>query len=597
MWKLKRTHTCGELRAADEGKTVTLNGWVAARRNFGNLIFVELRDRSGRTQVLFSPDRASQLVAAADQLKAEYVVAVKGVVRKRDADTVNPKHPTGEIEIDAHELEILNEAKTPPFEISDYLNVSEEARLQYRYLDLRRPSMQKNIVTRHKITHAIRESMDRQGFLDIETPILVKFTPGGARNFLTPSRLFPGKFFALAESPQIFKQLYMVAGYDRYFQIARCVRDEDLRADRQLEFTQLDIEMSFVQPDDVMSVIEETVRHVWKKVLDVEVAIPFERIGFEESMRVYGVDKPDLRYGMKIWDVTSAVASSGFKVFSEAAKTGAVRGLTGAGAAKFTRKETDTLETFAKGLGAKGLVQLKVEEGGKLAGGIVKFLGEKEIGALLSSSGAKPGDMLFLVADEVEKVASVLGALRGHLAEKLQLVKAGDFKFCWVVDFPMFEKTEEGIGARHHPFTSPKDEDLDRLEKEPLAVKAKAYDLVLNGVELGGGSIRIHRRDIQHRIFKLLGLSEDYLKDRFGFLLSAFEFGAPPHGGIALGLDRMAMLALGLDNIRDVLTFPKTQKTVDLMTGAPGTVTEKQLKELHIRVTDVPEAKDDGSKL
>ncbi|HZN62149.1 MAG TPA: aspartate--tRNA ligase, partial [Planctomycetota bacterium] len=568
MWTLKRTHACGELRAADEGKTVILNGWVAARRNFGNLIFVELRDRSGRTQVLFSPDRASRLVAAADQLKAEFVVAVKGVVRKRDADTINPKVPTGEIEIDVHELEILNEAKTPPFEVSDYLNVSEETRLQYRYLDLRRPSMQKNIVTRHKITHAIRESMDRQGFLDIETPILVKFTPGGARNFIAPSRLFPGKFFALAESPQIFKQLYMVAGYDRYFQIARCFRDEDLRADRQLEFTQLDLEMSFVQPDDVMSVIEETVRHVWKKVLDVEVAVPFERIAFEESMRLYGVDKPDLRYGMKIWDVTTAVAGSGFKVFSEAAKTGAVRGLTGPGAAKFSRKETDVLETFAKGLGAKGLVQLKVEEGGKLAGGIVKFLGEKEIAALLSSSGAKAGDMLFLVADEAEKVATVLGALRGHLAEKLGVLKPGEFKFCWVVEFPMFEKTEEGIGARHHPFTSPKDEDLERLEKEPLAVKAKAYDLVLNGVELGGGSIRIHRRDIQHRIFKLLGLSEDYLKDRFGFLLSAFEFGAPPHGGIALGIDRMAMLALGLDNIRDVLTFPKTQKTVDLMTGA-----------------------------
>jgi aspartyl-tRNA synthetase len=586
MWKLKRTHACGELRAEDQGKTVVLNGWVAARRNFGNLIFVELRDRSGRTQVLFSPDRASHLVAAADQLKAEYVVAVKGIVRKRDADTINAKTQTGEIEIDALELEVLNEAKTPPFEIGDFLNVSEETRLTYRYLDLRRPAMQKNIVTRHKITHAIRESMDKQGFLDIETPYLVKFTPGGARNFLVPSRLFPGRFFALAESPQIFKQLYMVAGYDRYFQIARCFRDEDLRADRQIEFTQLDLEMSFVQPDDVMSVVEETVRHVWKKVLGVDVAVPFERIGYEESMRLYGVDKPDLRYGMKVWDVTSAVAGSGFKVFSEAAKTGAVRGLTGPGAAKFTRKESDALETFAKGNGAKGLVQIKVEEGGKLAGGVVKFLGEKEIAALLAASGAKPGDMLFLVADETEKAAGVLGALRGHLAAKLELVTPGAFKFCWVVEFPMFEKTDDGIGARHHPFTSPKDEDLERLEKEPLAVKAKAYDLVLNGVELGGGSIRIHRRDIQHRIFKLLGLSEEYLKDRFGFLLQAFEYGAPPHGGIALGIDRMAMLALGLDNIRDVLTFPKTQKTVDLMTGAPGTVTEKQLKELHVRVVD-----------
>jgi aspartyl-tRNA synthetase len=586
MWKLKRTHTCGELRVSDEGKTVVLNGWVAARRNFGNLIFVDLRDRSGRTQVLFSPDRASNLVAAADQLKAEYVVAVKGIVRKRDADTVNPKVPTGEIEVDALELEILNEAKTPPFEISDFLNVSEETRLQYRYLDLRRPSMQRNIITRHRITHAIRESMNEQGFLDIETPYMVKFTPGGARNFLIPSRLFPGRFFALAESPQIFKQLFMVAGYDKYFQIARCFRDEDLRADRQIEFTQLDLEMSFVEPDDVIAVVEETLRHVWKKVLNVEVALPFERITYDDAVRHYGVDKPDLRFGMKIWDVTAAMAGSGFKVFSEAAKQGVVRGLTGPGAAKFTRKETDALETFAKGLGAKGLVQLKVEEGARLTGGGVKFLGEKEVAALVTASGAKPGDMLFLVADSGELAPAVLGALRNHLAEKLGLIAPGGFKFCWVVEFPMFEKTDEGIGARHHPFTSPKDEHLEILEKEPLKVKAKAYDLVLNGVELGGGSIRIHRRDIQHRIFRLLGLSEEYLKDRFGFFLQAFEFGAPPHGGIALGLDRMAMLALGLDNIRDVLTFPKTQKTVDLMTGAPGTVTEKQLKELHMRIVD-----------
>ena len=591
MWHLKRTHACGDLRAADEGKTVVLNGWVSARRNFGNLIFIELRDRSGRTQILFSPDRASNLVAAADQLKAEYVVAVKGVVRKRDPDTVNPKVPTGEIELDALELEILNESKTPPFEVSDFLNVSEETRLAYRYLDLRRPTMQRNIITRHKITHAIRESMNDQGFLDIETPYMVKFTPGGARNFLVPSRLYPGKFFALAESPQIFKQLFMVAGFDKYFQIARCFRDEDLRADRQLEFTQLDLEMSFVQPDDVIAVVEETLRHVWKKVLGVEVALPFERISYDESMRLYGVDKPDLRFGLQIWDATPAMAGSGFKVFSEAAKAGVVRGLTGPGAAKFTRKETDALETFAKGLGAKGLVQLKVEEGSRLAGGVVKFLGEKEIAALVSASGAKAGDMLFLVADTAETASSTLGALRNHLAEKLGLVRAGEFKFCWVVEFPMFEKTEEGIGARHHPFTSPKDEDLGILEQEPLKVKAKAYDLVLNGVELGGGSIRIYRRDIQHRIFKLLGLSEDYLKDRFGFLLSAFEYGAPPHGGIALGIDRMAMLALGLDNIRDALTFPKTQRTVDLMTGAPGTVTEKQLRELHIRVVDEPEGK------
>jgi len=586
MWTLKRTHTCGALRASDEGKTVILNGWVAGRRNFGRLIFVDLRDRSGRTQVLFSPDRAPELVAAADQLKAEYVVAVKGVVRRRDADTINAKLPTGEIEVDAVGLEVLNESKTPPFEVSDHLDVSEEMRLQFRYLDLRRPSMQRNIITRHRITHAIRESMNQQGFLDIETPYLVKFTPGGARNFLVPSRLYPGRFFALAESPQIFKQLFMVAGYDRYFQIARCFRDEDLRADRQVEFTQLDLEMSFVQPDDVMAVVEETVRHVWKTVLGGEIAVPFERISFADAMRHYGVDKPDLRFGMKIWDVTSAVAGSGFKVFSEAANTGVVRGLTGPGCAKFTRKEMDALETFAKGLGAKGLIQLKVEEGGKPAGGVVKFLKEPEVAAILKESGAATGDLLLLIADEEEKAAGVLGALRNLLRDKLGLVKAGEFRFCWVVEFPMFEKMEEGIGARHHPFTSPKDEDLGIFESDPLKVKAKAYDLVVNGVELGGGSIRIHRRDIQHRIFKLLGLSEEYLKDRFGFLLQAFEYGAPPHGGIALGIDRMAMLALGLDNIRDVLTFPKTQRATDLMTGAPGTVTEKQLRELHIRVVD-----------
>ncbi len=596
MWKLKRTHTCGELRASHAGQTVILNGWVDSRRNFGNLLFVDLRDRYGRTQILFSADRVKELAAAADRLKGEWVVAVKGTVRKRDADTINAKHPTGEIEIDATELEILNEAKTPPFQVNDFLNVSEETRLQYRYLDLRRPTMQRHIITRHKITHAIRASMDKQSFVEIETPVLVKFTPGGARNFLCASRHFPGKFFALAESPQIFKQLSMVAGYDRYFQIARCFRDEDLRADRQLEFTQLDIEMSFVQADDVMGVIEQVIVDVWKAALGIDVPRPFTRISFEESIRVYGVDKPDLRFGMKVWDVTKDVASSGFKVFAEAAKKGVVRGITAPGAGTFSRKDVDALETFCKGNGAKGLVSLKVEADGKLAGGVVKFLGEAEIKTLLAQG--KPGDMLFLIADEMEMAAGVLGALRNHLGAKLNLIPknqpapstAEGFNFCWVVDFPMFEKADDGIAARHHPFTSPKDEYIESLEAEPLKVQAKAYDLVLNGFEIGGGSIRIHRKDIQQRIFKLLGLSDEYLRDRFGFLLEAFEYGAPPHGGIALGIDRIAMLILGLDNIRDVITFPKTQRTTDLMMGAPGSVTEKQLKELHIRVVE-PEAK------
>ncbi|MBI2898633.1 MAG: aspartate--tRNA ligase [Planctomycetes bacterium] len=600
MWKLKRTQTCGELRAEHAGKSVVLNGWVDARRNFGNLIFIDLRDRYGRTQVLFSPDRAAALVEQASKLGKEWVVAVRGVVRKRDADTVNAKIPTGEIEVDAVDLEIVNEAKTTPFEVTERINVAEEMRLQHRYLDLRRPTMQRNILTRSKIVHAMREHMDAQGFLDIETPYMVKFTPGGARNFLCPSRLYPGRFFALAESPQIFKQLFMVSGLDKYYQIARCFRDEDLRADRQLEFTQLDIEMSFVQREDVMNVIEGCVVHVWKKVGGVEVPRPFPVITYEESERLYGTDKPDLRFGMKIWDLTDA-APREFKVFGSVIEAGGVvRGLTATGCASWSRKQTDELETYVKGIGAKGLVTLKVEQPQAppgslgvlsadcvLAGSAAKFFAPPQAKAIIERAGAKPGDLLLLVADAEEKAASVLGGLRLLLRDKLGLVKPGTFQFCWVVDFPMFEVGEDGsVGAKHHPFTSPKDEFLDVLEKEPMKVKAKAYDLVLNGVELGGGSIRIHRRDVQQRIFKLLGLTEEYTRDRFGFLLDAFEYGAPPHGGIALGLDRVAMLLLGLDNIRDVITFPKTQSTVCLMTGAPGTVTEKQLKELHVRVVD-----------
>src|SRR5688572_1612557 len=579
MWKLKRTNTCGELRAADVGKTVVLNGWVDVRRDFGNLIFVDLRDRYGKVQVIFSPDRDKAVHDAAAKLKGETVVAVKGVVHKRDADTVNKKIPTGEIEIEAVEVEILNEAKTPPFAIDDRLAVSEDVRLQYRYLDLRRPAMQRNIIVRHKIVQVIREYMDAQGFLDVETPYMVKFTPGGARNFICPSRLYPGKFFALAESPQIFKQLFMVSGLDKYYQIARCFRDEDLRADRQLEFTQLDVEMSFVQREDVMTVIEGAVAAVWKRVLGQDLKLPFPRISYDEAELGYGSDKPDLRFGLKIFDISGAVKSSEFKVFSETiAKGGVVRGLCVPGGGVFSRKEIEGLETYCKGVGAKGLVSLKVDEGRKISGPSAKFF---------SPGQAEAGDLLLFVADTEDKASSVLGGLRLVLRDKLKLVKEGEFNFCWVVDFPMFEVSEDGkVGAKHHPFTSPKDEYLEVLEKEPMKVRAKAYDLVLNGVELGGGSIRIHRRDIQQRIFKLLGLSDDYARDRFGFLLEAFEYGAPPHGGIALGIDRLAMLILNLENIRDVITFPKTQATQDVMMGAPGTVTEKMLKELHIRVVE-----------
>jgi aspartyl-tRNA synthetase len=588
MWKLKRTSTCGELRAADVGKTVVLNGWVDVRRDFGNLIFVDLRDRYGKIQVVFSPDRDKKVHEIASKLKGETVVAVKGLVHKRDADTVNKKIPTGEIEIEATEIEILNEAKTPPFGIDDRLGVAEETRLQYRYLDLRRPSMQRNIIVRHKIVQVIREYMDAQGFLDVETPYMVKFTPGGARNFICPSRLYPGKFFALAESPQIFKQLFMVSGLDRYYQIARCFRDEDLRADRQLEFTQLDVEMSFVQREDVMTVIEGAVASVWKRVVGQEVKLPFPRISYDEAELYYGSDKPDLRFGLKIFDISGAVKSSEFKVFSETiAKGGVVRGLSVPGGGAFSRKEIEGLETYCKGVGAKGLVSLKVEDGRKISGPSAKFFSPEQAEAAIAAGQAKAGDLLLFIADGEDKACSVLGGLRLVLRDKLKLVKEGEFNFCWVVDFPMFEVGEDGkVGAKHHPFTSPKDEYLDVLEKEPMKVRAKAYDLVLNGVELGGGSIRIHRRDIQQRIFNLLGLSEDYARDRFGFLLDAFEYGAPPHGGIALGIDRLAMLILNLENIRDVITFPKMQSTVDLMTGAPGSVTEKMLKELHIRVSE-----------
>ncbi|HZE98709.1 MAG TPA: aspartate--tRNA ligase [Planctomycetota bacterium] len=588
MWKLKRTNTCGELRLADVGKTVILNGWVDVRRDFGNLIFVDLRDRYGKTQVLFSPDRVKAVHDQASRLRNETVIAVKGKVCQRDADTINKRIATGEIEIDVQELEILNEAKTPPFEVNDRVNVAEEQRLQYRYIDLRRPAMQKNIITRHKIVQVIREYMDQKGFVDIETPYMVKFTPGGARNFVCPSRLYPGKFFALAESPQIFKQLFMVSGLDKYYQIARCFRDEDLRADRQLEFTQLDVEMSFVQREDVMEAIEGAVAAVWKRVAGIDVQLPFPRMTYDESELFYGTDKPDLRFGLKIFDVSGAVKNSEFKVFSDAvAKGGVVRGLCAPGGGAFSRKEIEGLETYCKGVGAKGLVSLKIDDHGKPAGPSAKFFTEQHIAAVMGASQAKANDLLLFVADEEDRAASVLGGLRLVLRDKLKLVKEGTFHFCWVLDFPMFEVSEDGkVGAKHHPFTSPKDEYIDTLEKDPMKVRAKAYDLVLNGVELGGGSIRIHRRDLQQRIFKLLGLTEDYARDRFGFLLDAFEYGAPPHGGIALGIDRLTMLILGLDNIRDVITFPKTQGTQDLMTGAPGTITEKMLKELHIRVVE-----------
>ncbi|MHC4606939.1 MAG: aspartate--tRNA ligase [Planctomycetota bacterium] len=592
MWKLKRTHNCGELRDSDAGKEVVVNGWVDTIRDHGGLLFVNLRDRYGRTQVLFRQDDRG-LQEAASAVKPEWVLAVRGTVRKRSKENLNPDMPTGGIEVEAAELEVLNEAKTPPFEIVDGVKVSEELRFKHRYLDLRRPAVQGNFLARDRMVQAIRESMSAQGFVDIETPSMVKYTPGGARNFLVPSRLFPGRFFALPESPQIFKQLYMIAGFDRYYQIVKCWRDEDMRADRQPEFTQLDVEMSFVEQDDVLGATEECMRNVWKRVLDVAVAAPFPRMTYDEAIRDYGTDKPDLRFGMMIVDVSDAVKDCGFKVFSgTVASGGVVRGLRVEGGAKFSRKEIDALETHVKGVGAKGLVALKAEEG-KLSGGGAKFLKPDEQKGLISAMRANAGDLLLFIADEEGNAASYLGGLRIVLRDKLGLVKPGEFRFCWVVDFPMFEKSEEGEWvAKHHPFTMPREEDLDRLETDQGKVKANAYDLVVNGVELGGGSIRIHRKEIQSRVFKALGFSEEYARDRFSFLLEAFEYGAPPHGGIALGIDRIAMILLGADNIREVIAFPKTMKTVCFLTGAPTPVLDKQLEELHVRT--VPPAKRDG---
>lgn len=586
MWKLKRTHTCGELRATDEGGEVVLNGWVDTKRDHGGVLFIDLRDRYGKTQVVFKPDVSPDAHRLAGDLGGEFVIAVKGIVRRRTADTINKKLPTGEVEVEARQIEILNAARPLPFVVNEDVAPGEELRSKYRYLDLRRPAMQRNFVTRHKVVKVIHEFMDKQGFVEIETPYMIKYTPGGARNFVVPSRVYPGQFFALAESPQIFKQLFMIGGFDRYYQVARCFRDEDLRADRQMEFTQLDLEMSFVQREDVMKVVEGVVAAVWKEVAGVDLTPPFPVLSYEQAMLEYGVDKPDLRFDLKIRDVTDAFKNTQFKILSDALKSGAVvRVLTVPGGGKFSRKDIDNLTEIAKGAKAKGLISLKVEENGECSGNIAKYVSPMEKEAL----GGKPGDLHLIVADQKEVAANAMGVLRLHVGEKMGLIDHSKFTCCWVVDFPMFDVNEDGtLAARHHPFTSPKDEYLETLESKPAEVKAKAYDLVINGVELGGGSIRIHRRDIQARIFKLIGMNEEQAKDRFGFFLEAFEYGAPPHGGIALGIDRMVMLLLGLDSIREVLSFPKTQKSRCEMMGAPTPIGEQQLKELHIRVVPPP---------
>ncbi|GAN31869.1 MAG: aspartate--tRNA ligase [Candidatus Brocadia sp. AMX2] len=586
MSKLKRTHTCGQLRIKDVKSTVTLLGWVSSIRDHGGLIFIDLRDRYGITQVVFNPDKGNEFYTTAGQLRPEYVVAIQGAVSARPEGTLNPNLDTGEIEVYADTLEILNKSETPPFEIEDESKVSLELRLKHRYLDLRRPVMQRRLIFRHKVCQVIREYLDRLNFIDIETPVLTKSTPEGARDYLVPSRVNLGKFYALPQSPQLFKQILMVAGYDRYFQIVRCFRDEDLRAQRQPEFTQMDMEMSFVDENDIIQIIEGLVAAIFDKVIGKKVATPFPRLSYNEAMASYGCDAPDLRFGMKIKDISDIVQKSDFKVFLDTVKSGGqVRGVNANGCGNFSRKDIDDLTAFVGQFGAKGLAWFKVEEKG-LSSSITKFFPEETREKIRQYMDAKKGDLLLFVADKPKVVSQSLAQLRLHLAQKNKLIDTNTFYFSWVVDFPLFDYNEDlqRYEALHHPFTSPHPDDLPILEEKPLEVKARAYDLVLNGVELGGGSIRIHAPEVQKRVFRLLGIEDESAYAKFGFLLDALKYGAPPHGGIALGVDRMVTLLLQLDDIREVIAFPKTQKATCLMTNAPSEVDLQQLKELGIRL-------------
>ena len=583
----RRTHTCGQLRKSNIGENVVLNGWVDRRRDLGGVIFIEVRDRHGITQVVFEPTFNEQAHQAAKDLRNEFVVSIEGVVRKRPADTDNPDLPTGHIDVMVNNLIILNEAETPPFAIKDEIDTHEDLRLKYRYLDLRRPKLQKSLILRHKMAQITRQYFDENGFVEVETPVLMKSTPEGARDFLVPSRMHKGKFYALPQSPQTYKQLLMVAGMDRYFQIVKCFRDEDLRADRQLEFTQIDVEMSFIDQEDIFTMVEGLMKRFFKQVWNRDLQIPLPRLSFDDAMEKYGSDKPDLRFDLQMKTLNSIFSNTGFKVFKDAVDGGGVvTGLLASSCGDYTRNQLDVLTDFVKGHGAKGLIWIRVKDG-ELESPTMKFFTDEEKQNLTKALNAKAGDLIFILSGSKLKTFNTMGALRLEMAKRLNLIKNdSEPKLIWVTDFPLFEWDEETgrFYAMHHPFTSPRMEDIPSMDSDPGKVKARAYDLVLNGNEIAGGSIRIHNSDLQAKMFNALGISEEEAQYKFGFLMNAFKYGAPPHGGIAFGFDRMAMIFAGEQSIRDVIAFPKTASAVSLMDDSPSTVSEEQLRELHIKI-------------
>ncbi|MBM6619702.1 aspartate--tRNA ligase [Bacillus suaedaesalsae] len=593
---MERTHYCGDVTEHQIGQSVQLKGWVNKRRDLGGLIFIDLRDRAGIVQIVFNPDVSEEALKIAEGIRSEYVVAVEGKVIARSEQTVNSNMKTGKIEIVAEKIEILNAAKTPPFAISDQTDVSEDIRLKYRYLDLRRPEMVETFKLRHNVTKTMRNFLDAEGFLEVETPILTKSTPEGARDYLVPSRVHPGEFYALPQSPQLFKQLLMVGGFERYYQVARCFRDEDLRADRQPEFTQIDIETSFMNQEEIISLMEKMMQQVVQGAKGLEISTPFPRMTYQEAMDRFGSDKPDTRFGMELMDVSDLVRESGFKVFSSAVENGGkvkainVKG----GASDYSRKDIDALTEYVAVYGAKGLAWLKAEAEG-LKGPISKFFNEEEQALLTSALSVEENDLLLFVADKTPVVADALGALRMKLGKERKLIDESKYNFLWVTEWPLLEYDEDAgrYFAAHHPFTMPAREDLEKLSTDPGSVRAEAYDLVLNGYELGGGSLRIFERDIQEKMFATLGFTQEEAREQFGFLLEAFEYGTPPHGGIALGLDRLVMLLAGRSNLRDTIAFPKTASASDPLTDAPGAVSEQQLDDLHLKLNLKEKVKQD----